>query len=175
VRGLATALLIIAIVAGTLGAGGIGYSLFGDASLFIPSLALLVVPWAIFIPVRRLATAQGKAPFQAALNGVEPDTANWYDGSGLALDRTNGKLVIADRGDVAVHAVNDLTDVEYVPESAAPLFPSRRGASGPQGSGLFLTLGERKWQVSGIDVEEARLWIEALRQVAPQARFREAT
>lgn len=173
-RRLASILLVLAVAATTLGAGGIGFGFFEDLSLLVPSIALMVVPWAIWVPVRRRATAEGRAPFQAALNTIEPETANWYDGSGMALDRTHGKLLVGSRGDVAVHAVGDLTDVEFVPESAAPLFSIGREGSGHPGSGLFLTLGGRQWHVSGIDSEEAGLWMEALRQVAPAAHFRQA-
>lgn len=169
-RRLATALLIIAIVLSTVGAGIFGYSFFAAQHLVVPSLALIVVPWALWLPARRWATSEGKAPFQAALETIEPEAANWYDGSGLALDSANGKLLVGSRGKVAVHAVADLTDAEFIPESAAPLFGS--GTAENPGSGLYLTLGGRKWHMFGIDSEEARLWMEKLRQVAPQARFK---
>lgn len=170
-RGLASVLLIAAIVASTVGAGGFGYSFFADPNLLIPSIALIVVPWALWLPLRRWATGEGKAPFERALETIEPETANWYDGSGLALDRANGKLLVGGRGEVAVHAVTNLTDIHFVPESAAPLFGG--GTASNPGSGLYLTLGGRKWHVSGIGSEEAGLWIYKLRQAAPQARFRE--
>ena len=170
-RGLVNALLILAIVVSTVGAGVFGYSFFADQHLLVPSIAMIVVPWALWLPARRWATSEGKAPFEAALETIEPESANWYDGSGLALDSANGKLLVGSRGEVAVHAVTDLTDVQFVPESAAPLFGS--GTLDNPGSGLYLTLGGRKWHVYGIGSEEAGLWMDKLRQVAPQARFRE--
>ena len=132
---------------------------------------------------------QGSVRSRAA-SSIEPETANWYDGSGLALDRANGKLLVGSRGEVAVHALGDLTEVEFVPESAGSvsaagvsnagvlgailaLFAIGSATSGHLGSGLFLTLGGRKWQVFGVDMEEAKLWMAELRQVAPQAVFKE--
>ncbi len=189
-RGLAFLLLVLAIAATAAGAFGLAFSFFEDQAFIVPSLALMVVPWALWVPVRRRATAEGKAGFEAALSTIEPETANWYDGSGLALDRANGKLVVGSRGQVAVHALGDLTEVEFVPESAGSvsaagvsnagvlgtilaLFAIGSATSGHLGSGLFLTLGGRKWQVFGVDMEEAKLWMAELRQVAPQAVFKE--
>jgi hypothetical protein len=190
VRGLAFLLLVLAIASTAAGAFGLAFSFFEDQAFLVPSLALMVVPWALWVPVRRRATAEGRAQFEAALSAIEPETANWYDGSGLALDRANGKLVVGSRGQVAVHALGDLTEVEFVPESAGSvsaagvsnagvlgailaLFAIGSATSGHLGSGLFLTLGGRKWQVFGVDMEEAKLWIAELRQVAPQAVFKE--
>ena len=189
-RGLAFLLLVLAIASTAAGAFGLAFSFFEDQAFIVPSLALMVVPWALWVPVRRRATAEGKAQFEAALQAIEPETANWYDGSGLALDRANGKLVVGSRGQVAVHALGDLTEVEFVPESAGSvsaagvsnagvlgailaLFAIGSATSGHLGSGLFLTLGGRKWQVFGVDMEEAKLWIAALRRVAPRAVFKE--
>lgn len=189
-RGLAFLLLVLAIAGTAVGGAGIAYSFFEDREFLVPSIALMVVPWAIWVPVRRRATAEGKAGFEAALHSLEPETANWYDGSGLALDRANGKLAVASRREVAVHALSDLTEVEFVPESAGSvsaagmssagvfgailaLFAIGSATSGHLGSGLFLTLGGRKWQVFGIGMEEAGLWMAKLRQVAPQAVFKE--
>lgn len=189
-RGLAFLLLVLAIASTAAGAFGLAFSFFEDQAFIVPSLALMVVPWALWVPVRRRATAEGRAQFEAALSAIEPETANWYDGSGLALDRANGKLVVGSRGQVAVHALGDLTEVEFVPESAGSvsaagvsnagvlgailaLFAIGSATSGHLGSGLFLTLGGRKWQVFGVDMEEAKLWMAELRQVAPQAVFKE--
>lgn len=189
-RGLAFLLLVLAIAGTALGGAGIAYSYFEDQAFLVPSLALLVAPWLVWLPVQRLATAEGKAAFEAALQALEPETANWYDGSGLALDRNNGKLLVGSRGAVAVHAIGDLTEVEFVPESAGSvsaagmssagilgailgLFAIGSATAGHLGGGLFLTLGGRKWQVSGVDIEEARLWMAALRQVAPHVVFKE--
>lgn len=189
-RGLAFLLLVLAIAGTALGGAGIAYSYFEDQAFLVPSLALLVAPWLVWLPVQRLATAEGKAAFEAALQALEPETANWYDGSGLALDRNNGKLLVGSRGAVAVHAISDLTEVEFVPESAGSvsaagmssagilgailaLFSIGSATAGHLGGGLFLTLGGRKWQVSGIGKDEAELWIKALKPVAPQAVFKE--
>ncbi len=189
-RGLAFLLLVLAIACTALGGAGIAYSYFEDQAFLVPSLALLVAPWLVWLPVQRLATAEGKAAFEAALRSIEPETANWYDGSGLALDRANGKLLVGSRGEVAVHPLGDLAEVEFVPESAGSvsaagvsnagvlgvilaLFAVGSATAGHLGGGLFLTLGGRKWQVSGVDIEEARLWMAALRQVAPHAVFKE--
>lgn len=189
-RGLAFLLLILAIAGTTAGLFGIAYAFFEDQAALVPSLALMVAPWAIWLPVRRMATAQGKSAFEAALETIQPDNANWYDGSGLALDRTNGKLLVGNRGAVAVHALGDLTEVQFVPESAGSvsatgmsnagilgvilaLFAIGSATAGHLGGGLFLTLAGRKWQVSGIARDEAELWIEALKPVAPQAVFKE--
>ncbi len=189
-RGLAFLLLVLAIASTAAGAFGLAFSFFEDQAFIVPSLALMVVPWALWVPVRRRATAEGRAQFEAALQAIEPETANWYDGSGLALDRAHGKLVVGSRGQVAVHALGDLTEVEFVPESAGSvsaagvsnagvlgailaLFAIGSATSGHLGSGLFLTFGGRKWQVFGVDMEEAKLWMAELRQVAPQAVFKE--
>lgn len=191
-RGLAFLLLILAIAGTTAGLFGIAYAFFEDQAALVPSLALMVVPWVIWLPVQRRSTAQGRAAFEAALHTLEPETANWYDGSGLALDRANGKLLVGNRGAVAVHALGDLTEVEFVPESAGSvsaagvsnagvvgailaLFAIGSATAGHLGGGLFLTLAGRKWQVSGIARDEAELWIEALKPVAPQAVFKEQT
>lgn len=170
-RSLANALLILAIVVSTVGAGVFGYSFFAATHLLVPSIVMIVAPWALWLPARRWATNEGKAPFEAALETIEPETANWYDGSGLALDATNGKLLVGTRREVAVHALTDLTGVQYVPESAAPLFGS--GTADRPGSGLYLTLHGRNWHVFGIGGDEARLWIAKLREVAPHARLKE--
>lgn len=167
-RALATFLLVLAIAGTALGLAGVAYSFFVDSGFLVPSLALLVVPWVIWRPVGRLATAEGKAPFEAALQQLEPETANWYDGSGLALDRANGKLLVGGRRELAVYSLSELTEVQFVPESAA----SASAASARLGGGLFLAFGGRTWQVSGIGQDEAELWIGALRDVAPHALFK---
>lgn len=189
-RGLAFLLLVLAIAGTAVGGAGIAFSFFEDREFLVPSIALMVVPWALWVPVRRRATAEGKAGFEAALHSLEPETANWYDGSGLALDRANGKLAVASRREVGVFSVGELTEVEFVPESAGSvsaagmsstgvlgvilaLFAIGSATSGHLGSGLFLTLGSRKWQVFGIGKEEAGLWMAKLKQVAPQAVFKE--
>lgn len=189
-RGLAFLLLVLAIAGTALGGAGIAFSFFEDQAFLVPSLALLVVPWAIWLPVQRRSTAEGKAAFERALHTLEPETANWYDGSGLAMDRAHGKLLVGSRGAVAVHALGDLTEVEFVPESAGSvsaagmsnagvvgvilaLFAIGSATAGHLGGGLFLTLAGRKWQVAGIGKDEAELWIEALKPVAPQAVFKE--
>jgi len=189
VRGLALFLLVLAIAATAVGAAGIAYSFFENTNLLVPSIALMVVPWAIWVPIRRLVTAQGKGPFEAALDTIEPQAANWYDGSGLALDRTNGKLLVGSRGEVAVHSIVELTEVEFVPEGAASvaagglsgtslgailaLFAIGSATSAHVASGLYLTLGGRRWHVFGIGSEEAGLWMDELRKLAPHARFKE--
>lgn len=189
-RGLAFLLLILAIAGTALGAGGIAFSFFEDGGLLLPSIALMVLPWALWVPARRRATAQGRAPFEAALISLEPNVANWYDGSGLALDSANGKLLVGSRGEVALHSLGDLTEVQFVPESVGSvsaggassmgalgailaLFAIGSATAGHLGSGLFLTLGGRRWQVFGVGKDEAQLWMVELRKVAPQAHFKE--
>jgi len=190
VRGLAFLLLVLAIAGTAVGAFGIAYSFFEDREFLVPSITLMVVPWALWVPLRRRVTTTGKAPFEAALGTIEPEAANWYDGSGLALDSANGRLLVGSRGEVAVHDLVDLTEVAFVPESAGSvsaagmsgagvlgailaLFAIGSATSGHLGSGLFLTLGGRKWQVFGLGTEEAGLWVAKLRQVAPHAQFKE--
>ena len=189
-RGLAFLLLILAIAGTAVGVGGVAFSFFEDRSLLFPSLALMIVPWGLWVPVRRRVTAQGRAQFEAALGSLEPDVANWYDGSGLAIDSASGKLLVGSRGEVAFHDLAELTEVQFVPESAGSV--SAAGASGMGalgailallaigsatsghlGSGLFLTLGGRKWQVFGLGSEEAGLWVAKLKEIAPHARFKE--
>jgi hypothetical protein len=190
VRGLAFLLLVLAIASSTAGLFGITYSFFEDQGFLVPSIALVVVPWAIWVPVRRLTTAQGKAAFETALATIEPDVANWYDGCGLALDRTNSKLLLGSRREVIAYPLADLSEVEFVPESAGSvsaagmsnmgvfgailaLFAIGSATAGHLGGGLFLTLAGRKWQISGIGRDDAEPWIAALKAVAPRARYKE--
>jgi hypothetical protein len=186
-RALALWTLVLAIAA-TMGALALlAFALVEDeASLIAPAIALIVVPWIVWALVRLRMEGAGRKGFDAALAadfaGAE---AQWFKGSGLALDRAGQRLLVGQRDGVTVLPLADIASLRYVPVevgsvSAAgasnmgvvglilAIFAVGAATAGHVQSGLFIIpAGGKSLQVFGIGKKDAEDWMAKITAAAP--------
>jgi hypothetical protein len=186
-RALELWMLVLAIAADMAALALIAFALVeNEPSLIAPGIALAFLPWIGWALVRNRMVNAGKTGFDAALAadfaGAE---AQWFKGSGLALDRAGGRLLVGDRDGVTVLKLSEIASLRYVPQevgsvSAAgasnmgfvglilAIFAVGSATAGHLGSGLFIMPSGRKaLQVFGLSKKDAEAWIEKITAAAP--------
>ena len=188
-RALALWTLVLAIAATMVAVALLAYALVeNDPILISPAFALGLVPWIGWALVRARMVNAGKQGFDAALAadfaGAE---ALWCQGSGLALDRTGGRLLVAQRDGLTVLPLAEISSLRYVPHDVGSVSAAGAGSMGVLGlilaifaigsataghvqSGLFIvpsTPGRKALQVFGIGKKDAEDWMAKIRAAAP--------
>jgi hypothetical protein len=186
-RALELWMLVLAIAADMAALALIAFALVeNEPSLIAPGIALAFLPWIGWALVRNRMVNACKTGFDAALAadfaGAE---AQWFKGSGLALDRAGERLLVGDRDGVTVLKLSEIASLRYVPQevgsvSAAgasnmgvvglilAVFAVGSATAGHLGSGLFIMPSGRKaLQVFGLSKKDADAWIEKITAAAP--------
>ncbi len=186
-RALTLWMLVLAIAADMAALALAAFAVIEGVPALIPAALLLgVVPWIGWALLQNRMVNAGKQNFDAALAadfaGAE---AQWFKGSGLALDRTGGRLLVGDRDGVTVLKLSEIASLRYVPHevgsvSAAgasnmgvvglilAVFAIGSATAGHVGSGLFIVpTGRKSQQVFGIGKTDAEDWIEKITAAAP--------
>ncbi|WP_417310897.1 hypothetical protein [Devosia sp.] len=184
-------LLLIAAIACTV-AGGVAV-VFGlvesEQGILVPGVLVMVMPWLAYLAARRSAKGAGRRGFEAALaDGFTPDHQAWFNGSGLAIDKSAGRVLLADTKGAAVYPLADLEKLRFVPEQVGAVVPGAgisilsflltifaffSATAGHLRAGLFITTtgeGARTWHMYGIGKRHARAWIAHLIAVAPHVK-----
>jgi hypothetical protein len=179
--------LVLAIAATMVAVALLAFALVeNEPSLISPAFGLGLVPWIGWALLRNRMINAGRKGFDAALAadfaGAE---ARWFKGSGLALDRAGGRLLVGDRDGVTVLPLADIASLRYVPQevgsvSAAgasnmgvmglilAVFAIGSATAGHVGSGLFIIpAGRKALQVFGIGKNDAEDWVAKITAVAP--------
>lgn len=179
--------LVLAIAATMAAVALLAYALVeNDPILISPAFALGLVPWIGWALVRNRMVNAGRKGFDAALAadfaGAE---AQWFKGSGLALDRAAGRLLVGDRDGLTVLRLAEIASLRYVPHDAGTvgaagagnmgivglilaLFAIGAATAGHVGSGLFIMpAGRKSLQVFGISKKDAEAWMAKLTAAAP--------
>ena len=188
---VASFLLLIAAIACTVAGGGaIVFGLMErEEGLVLPGVLVMVMPWLAYWAARKSAREAGRRGFDAALaDGFKPDHQAWFNGSGLAIDETAGRLLVADTRGAAVYPLADLEKLRFVPEQVGAVVPGAgisilsflltifaffSATAGHLKAGLFLTTtgqGARTWHMYGIGKRHAQEWIARLIAIAPHVK-----
>lgn len=191
-RALDLLTLVLAIIGTMIGVALLAFAIVErEPGLIFPALAIAILPWGLWAFVRAKARDQGRKAFEVELAGdFAGAEAQWFKGSGLALDRTSRRLVVGGRDGITVLALSEIASLRYVPPE-----PGSVGAAGMNnagllgvvlailtigsataghvGSGLFIATSEsnrKPLQVFGIPKKDAEAWIAKLTAAAPQIR-----
>ncbi len=179
--------LVLAIAATMAAVALLAYALVeSDPILISPAFGLGLVPWIGWALVRNRMVNAGKSGFDAALAadfaGAE---AQWWKGSGLALDRAGQRLLVGGRDGVTVLKLSEIASLRYVPHEAGSVSAAGAGSmgvvglilavfaigsatAGHVGSGLFIVpAGRKSLQVFGIGKKDAEDWVARITSAAP--------
>lgn len=115
--------LIFALI-GFINTANIGMAVFG--------ILLIVVSLGGAIWLHRKASAEGRPAFDAAINsGFRADDKGWYEASGIAIDKTAGKVLLGEAKSVRTVRAASVSEISYVPLRFAPSY----------GTGIMAVLG----------------------------------
>lgn len=187
-RALALLTLVFAIAASLGALGVLVYAIAArESGLIWPAIALAVVPWIVWAVVNGAARDQGRKAFDAAVAAIPGAEAQWFKGSGIALDRAGGQVLTGGRDGTATLALADIASLRYVPPEAGNVSAAGmsnmgviglilaalaigNATSSYVGSGLHIVPrapGRKPLHVFGIPKQDAEDWIAKLVAAEP--------
>lgn len=187
-RGLALLTLILAIAATAGAAALLAFSIIErEPGLIWPAIALAIVPWVIWAVVNGAARNQGRKAFEAAVAGLPAADAQWFNGSGIALDRAGRQVLAGGRDGTVMLGLADISGLRYVPPEAGNVSAAGMSNMGVVGlllaalsignatasyvgSGLHIiprAPGRKPLHVFGIGKKDAEDWIARLVAAEP--------
>lgn len=159
---LACAGLVFALV-GFINGNNIGMGVFGAL--------LIVVPVGAAFWLTLKANAEGKPAFEAALaNGFRADDRRWYQASGIAVDKTGGKVLLGEAKSLRTVRAISVSEVSYVPLRFAPAYSTGImaivGVFGQIGAamhnfsqaGLFVAADGQRTRIIGVGQGDSEKW-----------------
>ncbi len=172
--------LVAIAIAVFVGSGGIGLAFYGgmggNAALMWAGIVIVALAVAGAWYAYALAAKEGKAAFLAALtSNFRADQSQWFHSTGLALDYSAGRLLIADRGLIRIY---DLDQVQGF-EPRLGIVYSAGGSNNPISAvitiflipsmirdslenGLYINVNDPaypRWHIYGIDASATEAWI----------------
>lgn len=169
------------ILATFLAVGGIVLALAGfinakNIAMGVGGIALIVVPLGAAIILWRIASQQGRPAFDAAVRAISGES-NWYEASGIALDRRAGTVILAEAKSLRTVPAGSITEITYVPQRIAAggstqgilaIITVFRQASAAlhnfSKAGLFVAADGRRSRVIGLRPADGDRWKALLAQ-----------
>ncbi len=110
---LAVAGLLFALV-GFIGGNNIGMGVFG--------VLLIIVPLAGALWILGKSRQQGRPLFDAAARAIRPDASDWYDASGIAIDKQAGVVLLGAANGARTVQATSITEVSFVPRKVPRVY-----------------------------------------------------
>jgi hypothetical protein len=164
-------LLVIPVVAGIVFAL-VGFINGNNIAMGVFGVALVVLPVAGAIWLHRIASNQGRQAFESTIRqDFAASRQNWFQASGIALDRQAGRLALGDAAATRIVPLSSVTDVSYVPQRAGATYAGNgfagiiaaisqlsAAAHNYGQAGLYVSADGRRHRLIGVGTADAAEW-----------------